>query len=520
MKLGDVTAFAARKFPDRVAVSFGDEVLTYRALDERSNRLANALAGGVIAPGDRVAVLMENRLEYLECYYGIPSAGAGLAHLNYRLHPRELIHIINDCGPSALIVEGVFSDTVDEILPHCPTLQHVIGIGAVAAADLDYEELLAGASPEPADHGVREEDLAWLLYTSGTTGQPKGAMLSHRNLLASAQNWMIDVVHDRGSVGYVAAPLFHVTGYCTIGYFLRGATILLRRVHDPEDFMRACEEHGVTGTIGIPTMIVDLLAHPRIDDYDLSSLREFLYGGSAIPAEILRRAMQRFPDATFSQGSGMTELGGNVLCLDAATHRRVIEEGRTDLLQATGRPMALTSARLVDDDMNDVPVGEVGELVLRADQVSYGYWNNPEATAEANAGGWFHTGDLFREDAEGYLSIVDRKKDMIISGGENVYSRQVEDVLHQHPDVAQAAVVGVTHPRWGEAVCAVIVAVPGTELTEAAIVEHTRGHLAGYKKPQRVVFVNALPRGASGKILKRELRATLEERRLFAPAAS
>jgi acyl-CoA synthetase (AMP-forming)/AMP-acid ligase II len=514
MRLADVTAFAARKYGDRVAASMGEDVLTYAALHERATRLANGLAG-LVGHGDRVAVLMENRLEYLECYYGVPSAGAGLAHLNFRLHPRELIQIVEHCGASALIVEERYSDVADEVLAACPGVRHVIGLGAVAAATVAYEDLLAGADAEPAEHGVDEHDLAWLLYTSGTTGRPKGAMLSHRNLIASATNWMIDVVHEPGAVGYIAAPLFHVTGYTTVGYFLRGGTILLRRVHDPEDFMRACQEHGVTGTIGIPTMIVDLLAHPRIDDYDLSSLRQFWYGGASIAPDTLRRAMERFPQATFSQGFGMTELAGNMLCLDAATHRRVVQEGRDDLLQATGRPMALTSARLVDDDDRDVPVGDIGELVLRGDQISFGYWDDPEATAEANRGGWFHTGDLFRADAEGFLSIVDRKKDMIITGGENVYSRQVEDVLHEHPAVEQAAVVGVPHPRWGEAVCAVVVPAAGMQPTEADVIAHVREHLAGYKRPQRVVFADALPRGATAKVLKRELRAQLAAQDLF-----
>ncbi len=229
--------------------------------------------------------------------------------------------------------------------------------------------------------------------------------------------------------------------------------------------------------------------------------------------------MERFPQASFVQGFGMTELAGNVLCLNAATHRRVVEEGRDDLLQATGRAMAMTQARIVDEQMRDVPLGEVGELVLRADQVSYGYWDNEEGTAEANVGGWFHTGDLFKADAEGFFYIVDRSKDMIISGGENVYSRQVEDILHLHPEVAQAAAVGVAHPRWGEAVCAVVVPVADSEPSEDSIVAHSREHLAGYKKPQRVIFVEELPRGATGKVLKRELRETLEAQRLFGSGA-
>jgi acyl-CoA synthetase (AMP-forming)/AMP-acid ligase II len=287
-----------------------------------------------------------------------------------------------------------------------------------------------------------------------------------------------------------------------------GSTLVLRPAYEPEDFMQQVQQHRITTTPMAPTMLNMLLQHPALDQYDLSSLTGIAYGGASMPVEVLKRAMNRFPAAQFVQGFGMTELSGNVLFFDPASHVRAVRE-RPEMLAAAGRPMALSSLRVVDDEMNDVGVGEVGEIVVQGDQVMQGYWRNPVATEEAFAGGWFHTGDLARFDHEGYHYIVDRKKDMIITGGENVYSRQVEDVIYQHPSVVEVAVIGLPDEHWGENVCAVVVLEPGATTTAQEIVEICRDNLAGYKKPKRVEFVDVLPKNASGKVLKRELRTQL-----------
>jgi long-chain acyl-CoA synthetase len=373
-------------------------------------------------------------------------------------------------------------------------------------ADLRYDELLDAASDDDPQVDVGEHDLAWLIYTSGTTGMPKGAMLSHRSLLTSLTSWMI---HSNGTVAadvsLMMFPLCHVAGIGVISGVLMGVTLVLRRAYEPLDAMAMIDRYGVTSTSFAPTMLSMLLQHPRLGDFSLASLRTIAYGGSSMPVETLRRAMDRFPGADFVQGFGMTELSGNVLYFDPESHRLAATE-RPELLAAAGRTMALSRIRLVDDDMQDVPVGEVGEIVVQGDQVMLGYWRRPEANEEAFAGGWFHTGDLGRADEQGYTAIVDRKKDMIVTGGENVYSKEVEDVIYGVPGVAEASIIGVPDPHWGENVTAVVVRQPGSAVSADDIVAACRTSLAGYKKPKRVEFVDELPRNASGKILKRELR--------------
>ena len=373
-------------------------------------------------------------------------------------------------------------------------------------ADVRYDDLLAGAPDTDPGVEVDEDDLAWLIYTSGTTGMPKGAMLSHSNLLTSITSWMIHSTNAVASdVSLMPFPLCHIAGVGVISNVLMGVTLVLRRAYEPLDAMTMIDRYGVTATSFAPTMLSMLLQHPQIEEFSLASLRTIAYGGSSMPVETLRRAMARFPGADFVQGFGMTELAGNVLYFDPASHRLAATE-RPELLAAAGRTMALSQIRLVDEEMRDVPVGEVGEIVVRGDQVMLGYWGRPEANEEAFAGGWFHTGDMGRADEQGYTAIVDRKKDMIVTGGENVYSKEVEDVIYGVPGVAEASVIGVPDPHWGENVVAVVVTAAGASVTEDDVIAACRASLAGYKKPKRVVFVDELPRNASGKILKRELR--------------
>jgi acyl-CoA synthetase (AMP-forming)/AMP-acid ligase II len=293
-----------------------------------------------------------------------------------------------------------------------------------------------------------------------------------------------------------------------IAHFVIGGTTVLQRAYEPEAFMTAVDRHHVTASSFAPTTLARLLQHDRIDDFDLTSLRTISYGGASMPVEVLKAAMARFPHAEFLQGYGMTELAGSVLCLDPAAHRSAVD-GRPELLATSGRHGPLVAVRLVDDDMNDVPRGEIGEIVVRGDNVLSGYWRRPEDTAAAFSGGWFHSGDMGRATLDGYIAVVDRKKDMIITGGENVYSREVEEVLYLHPNVAEAAVIGLPDVKWGERVCAVLVARPGTVVTEIEILDLCREHLAGYKKPTSIVMVADLPHNAAGKVVKPELRAAV-----------
>jgi acyl-CoA synthetase (AMP-forming)/AMP-acid ligase II len=508
MLLGDVVAMGAHKYGGRAAVIFDDQEISFDELFGRTKRLANALLG-LTAPGERVAILSQNRPEFVDAYFGVPMAGMGLTFLNYRLNPRELAKIIADAEASVLLVEDAYAEAIAGVRAELTSVATIVMIGGTdpaGIADVHYDDLLASAADTDPPVEVSEGDLAWLIYTSGTTGMPKGAMLSHRSLLTSINSWMIHGTTNLAEdVSLMMFPLCHIAGVGVISNVLLGVTLVLRRSYEPLDAMTMIDRYGVTATSFAPTMLSMLLQHPRVDDFSLASLRTIAYGGSSMPVETLRRAMARFPGADFVQGFGMTELSGNVLYFDPASHRVAASE-RPELLAAAGRSMALSRIRLVDDEMRDVPVGAVGEIVVRGDQVMLGYWRRPEANVEAFAGGWFHTGDMGRTDEHGFTAIVDRKKDMIVTGGENVYSKEVEDVIYTVPGVAEASIIGLPDPHWGENVAAVVVPAPGATVTADEVIAACRASLAGYKKPKQVFFVEELPRNASGKILKRELR--------------
>jgi acyl-CoA synthetase (AMP-forming)/AMP-acid ligase II len=504
MLLSDIVELAARKHPDRAAVRFEDQTVTFAELRDRVRRLAGGLLT-IAAPGDRVAILSGTRPEYVDAYYGVPRAGMALTFLNHRLRPAEIAAIVAHAGATVLVVSEEYLAPMLELRDAMPDLKTVVGLDG--GGDLTYADLVAEAPaaiepPRPSD-----EDTAWLVYTSGTTGGPKGAMLSHRGLttgvISSAMHWEL----PDETVFLFCFPLCHVGGYVIPVNHLRAATVGLMRAYDNETFLRQVQEWGVTQTGLAPAMIAFLLRHPGIEDYDLGTLEAIGYGASAIPAEVLRRGLDQL-DCEFYQGFGMTELGGNILHFGRADHRRAAA-GETHLLAATGRPMDLADVRIVDEDGNDVPAGEPGEMVVRGDQVMTGYWRDPELTAASFRDGWFRTGDVARQDEEGFVYIVDRMKDMIITGGENVASREVEEAIYHHPAVAEAAVIGVPDETWGERICAVVALRPGEQATAEEIVAACRDRLGGYKVPKQVEFVPELPRNVAGKILKRELRTRL-----------
>jgi acyl-CoA synthetase (AMP-forming)/AMP-acid ligase II len=504
MLLSDIPMLAAHHAPDIEAIRFGERALTYVELRDRCWRLSNAL-GHAGSAGDRVAILAENCPEYAECYYGVPGAGMALTLLNYRLTPRELAFIIGDSAPRLLVVEPKYLPAIRRIRAEIPSVERILLIGDDAEDCLNYDAFVASGAPREPATRPSEDDLCWLLYTSGTTGLPKGAMLSHKNLMAAILNSMTSWEVGLAEVCLFTFPQFHVAGYVMPMHHLRGFKLVLLRSFDPASLLRSVEAHRVTNTAMAPTMIAMLLEDPRTDAFDLSSLRRIGYGASAMPAEVLRRARRRWPGVGFSTGFGMTELAGNVMTMGSLDHDRAADQG-LELLRSVGKEMPLARVRVVDDEGRDVGPNTPGEIIVKGDQVLSGYWRNPEATAAAFTDGWFHSGDVGRWDDEGYLYIVDRRKDMILTGGENVYPREVEDVLYEHPAVVEAAVVGAPDPMWGETVVAVVCVRAGETLTAAAVVEHCRDRVAGYKKPRRVAFIDALPKNASGKVLKRELR--------------
>ena len=502
MLIGDIVEYGARKHPDRIALRFEQEQITYGQLRDRCRRLANALLG-VAAPGDRVAILSSNCTQYMDCYYGVPMAGMALTILNVRLHPDQIVALLEHSEARVLIIAPEFAEVVERIRDRIPSVTTVVSIGTASGA-IGWDEFLSGASADVPAHTPEPDDPGWLVYTSGTTGAPKGVMISHRNLLTGVTSSALQWEVPEETVFLFCFPLCHIGGYVVMINHLLGCTVGILRSYDNATFLRLVDEWQVTQTGLAPTMINFLLQDPELDKHSLATLQAVGYGSSAIPAAVLRAGLERF-GCDFYQGMGMTELAGNVLHLDEQAHRRAAN-GATGLLASAGKPMRLVDIRIVDDEFTDVPPGQVGEMIVRGDQVMSGYWKDPQATADSFTDGWFHTGDLVRQDEEGFVYIVDRKKDLIISGGENVASLTVEQALYRQSGVAEAAAIGVRDDTGGEVVCAVVVLREGATATAEEIIAGCREHLGGFQVPRRVVFVDALPKNVTGKILKRELR--------------
>ncbi|MEA3012541.1 MAG: fatty-acyl-CoA synthase [Sphingomonadales bacterium] len=483
----------ARQRPDAVALKFGAEALSYAALDARASRLANALIALGVRPGDRVAVLMLNRLELVEAYFGILRAGAVCVPVNFRLVAQEVAYILENSGATIVICDGVSG------VPERPDLVVVTTDGGPAARR--YEALLAAAPSAPPQIAASEHDPAFIMYTSGTTGRPKGAVLSHLNLLMNSMNMIAMLEIGRSDRCWLAGlPLFHIGGLNGILPFLHlgGTSIILPSGDfDPADTVAIMERERVTSCFFVPTQWQAICAVPDIARSRLC-LQRVSWGASTITAATLATITDTFPGVRTYNAFGQTEMS-SITCV-----MRVDEAPAK--AASIGRPVSGVEARLVDAEGRDVAPGEAGEIIYRGPTVMLGYWNDPEATAEAMRDGWFHSGDMSRVDEEGFHFLVDRKKDMIISGGENIYCPEVEAAIAAHPDVRDVAVIGLPHPKWVETPVAIVVAADGASLDAEAIIAWCRGLLASYKKPTRVHFIASLPRNASGKVLKPKLR--------------
>jgi long-chain acyl-CoA synthetase len=509
MDITQILERAVRFFPKHVACVDGERRLTYSDLQERVNRLANTLRQCGIRKGDRVAVLSPNSLPYLEMYYATAALGALIVPLNFRLTATELAYILQDSGASLVLVnngfERLYADT-NRCLTSAPktiwdtTCEVPQGI-------LHYETCLANASPEFTPVEVHEHDLAGLFYTSGTTGYPKGVMLSHRNLVSNAYH-LLSVVHeDEGEIYLHCCPMFHLAdGPTSHRITWLGGTHVILPGFDPVAVLEAIQREGVTSILLVPTMINFVVNHPGVADYDLSSLRRILYGASPMPVELLRRANYVL-GCDLIQSYGLTETSPMLTFLLPQYVTLQGDAAKIKRLASCGRAAPGVRVRVVNDQGEDVKPGEVGEIIARGPNVMQGYWNKPEETAAAFRDGWLYTGDLATVDEEQFIFIVDRKKDMIISGGENVFSTEVENALYQHAAVLEAAVIGVPDERWGEAVTALVVLKPGETATETDLIDHCRKRIAHYKCPKQVVFHSEpFPKSGSGKILKTILR--------------
>jgi acyl-CoA synthetase (AMP-forming)/AMP-acid ligase II len=489
--LPELTGRAARARPDQPAVVFGDEARTHAELHERAARLASVLAAGGVQVGDRVALLLHNRIEFVEALLACHRLAAIAVPINFRLAADEIDYILTDSGAVALIS--------DSDVPGSE-------VGLVLEVGPGYDDAVAGASPWRDLPDLHEDDVALMCYTSGTTGRPKGALLTHRNLVASTLSWIHEMGAGEDDVWLSGQPLFHIGGINGLLPFLvLGATVIVTpsTAFDPEAMLGLIEAHGVTMCIFVPTQWATICRSRSVARVDPEQLRVAMWSASPAPLHTLEAMARAFPRAAIVSAYGQTEMSGATTLLKGPDSTRK--------MGSVGKPMLGVELRVVDDGLRDVLSGAVGEVVYRGPNVMAGYHQQPEATREAFAGDWFHSGDLARFDDQGYLWLVDRKKDLIVSGGENVYPAEVERVLLDHPGVAEAAVIGVPHPRWVETPVAFVVSSGEGELGEAELIAHCREHLAGYKKPSAIVVVEELPRNAGGKVLKRILRETYSD---------
>ncbi|MGR4868269.1 long-chain-fatty-acid--CoA ligase [Variovorax sp. LARHSF232] len=498
---------AVQQHPDRIATRFGGRQRTFREFADRVARLAGALQKLGMQEGDRVAMLSLNSDRYLEYQMAVPWGGGVMNPCNIRWSAAEILYSLDDSGSSILLVDETFRPLVQQFLRDSRTLREVIYCdeGEVPVGMHGYEALIAAADAVP-DAARRGEDLAGIFYTGGTTGFPKGVMLSHTNMCSAGLAVHSEGLSSPGGTYLHAAPMFHLAdmGLAT-PHWIEGNTHSVVAAFNPEVVLDTLERDRVTHVLLVPTMIQMLVDHPAMKKpRDLSALKTIIYGASPISEAVLERAMAALPGIGFVQAYGMTELSPLATVNPAWTHT---PEGRkTGKLRAAGRAGYCIELRIVDPEGNEVPRGTVGEVAVRGPNVMQGYWNKPEQTAAAVRNGWMHTGDGAWMDDDGFIFIADRLKDMIISGGENVYSGEVENAVAQHPGVAACAVIGIPSEQWGETVHAVVVRKPGQELTAEALITHCKALIAGYKCPRSVDFVEALPISGAGKVLKTKLR--------------
>ena len=508
MRVHDYLDWHAREHPDDGFAVFGDQALSYSEAAIEANRIARAFEEAGIGPGERVAVLAQNSIDYVLLYFGAFKAGVVLVPLNYRLAPPEWSYIVNDAGAKLLLADPPFTSGIDEIRDQLGSVDRFIEIGGTAGPGWEkLADLLGDSAATPPERVISEDDDLYQMYTSGTTGRPKGAVLTHRAVTANLHQLGPLFNLGPGDRYLIVAPLYHAAaGVATLACVAAGGTIVIQQDFDPQAVVKALSEERIAGTTLVPAMIQACLVFvPDVAERSYDELRFIIYGASPIAEPTLRRAIEVF-GCGFMQGYGMTETTAALTWLPAAAHDRAISGEKPELLLSCGRPLLGTELRIVDDQDRPVPNGTIGQIIARGPQLMRGYWNLAEATAEALAGGWMHTGDAATMDDEGFVYIQDRVKDMIVSGGENVYPREIEDVLFQHPAVADAAVIGVPDESWGETVKAIVVLKEGESAAADELVEYCRGKLAGFKRPRSVDFIEALPRNPSGKVLKKELR--------------
>jgi fatty-acyl-CoA synthase len=492
---------SARRFPNKDAIVDDEERITYRSLQNRLENLGGWFQSKGIKKGEKVALLLYNSIEYTECFFALAKIGAVAVPVNFRLQKLEFEYILGNSDAKMLIAHHDFISVIEKIRTNLPLLEDVIIVDQREEKNhsyFRYHTIFDNAYTARLEE-LKDDDDFIIVYTSGTTGKPKGVVLTHKNVFMNAVNMDLECGLTKDEVQIITTPLFHIGGISALTMImLVGGTSILHKKFDPEHILQTFETEKVTYAFMVPSMWNILLEVPNVKQFNVNSLRIICCGAASTPLELKKKLMKYFPNAGVYDTFGHTETSASTATLKAS-----------DSLYKTGSvglPYSNVEVRVVDENMRDCLPGEVGEIIYRGPTTMKEYYKNPEETKEALRGGWLHSGDLVKFDEDGYLTVVDRKKDMIISGGENIYPKEIEEVLYTHPDILEAAVVGVPDEKWGETVKAYVVTRNGNSLTEKEVIDYCIEQIARYKKPHYVEFINELPKNASGKILKTRLR--------------
>ncbi|MHA1269145.1 MAG: class I adenylate-forming enzyme family protein [Candidatus Helarchaeota archaeon] len=520
--IGDIVLRNALMFPNDLWLHFEGREYTWKLLNEKVNSISNALRNMNVKKGNRVALLLENCDQLVISYFAIPKLGAIVVPLNYMSNKNELIYVLNDCTPNTLIFGDRFKNYIEFFREKNKSIKNWICVsesGEIGERQIDFNSLFNNSKDEPPSNNLNDMEPAFLQYTGGTTGFPKGVVMSHRSI---AGNPLLVIASSVGTGSFdpndktliPGMPLFHTAatlGLLTLAQL--NIELYLHRRFIVHDIFEAIKNNGVTGFSAVPTMLNFLINSPEIKDYKkyLVNIRGIMYGASPISPTVLRKTMELFPNALFGQLFGQTETGPTLTYLNSSDHKKAIEDPKYEyLLRSAGRPIVGVIIKIVDENGNELPRGKIGEIIAKTDTMIIEYWNNSAKTKETIKNGWVHTGDMGYLDNDGYLFVVDRKKDMIISGGENIYTKEVEDALQTHPAILECAVIGIPSDKWGEEVHAIVVLKKGykkgVNISAEELIAHVKDQIASYKAPKSITFKRTLPKSAQGKILKRELR--------------
>ncbi len=502
--LGDIPRKNALLHPERQALVFEGRQMSYSQMDKRVNRLANGLLKLGFKRGDRLTILEENTDKYIEVYFAAAKAGMSITPLNYRLSESELAHIVEDSEAVCFFVGSAYDEISLKLKPNLPRIKAWISIDGSENTFTDYETLLANAPETDGFEPVDENDMAVLMYTGGTTGLPKGVMLSHRNIMTGVINCNLMYNFGTDDITCMILPLFHVSFWPTFGLLLAGGKVVINRKPDLNEILRLIQDERCTHMNLVPTIYGWLLQLCDISAFDLSSLRSLSYAGSPFPPALLKQCMETF-GPIFAQGYGATETAGGAISVLSDTDHVLTGSG-SDHLASAGKAALCAEVKIVDKKGHLVASGEIGEITARGKHIMLGYWKNPELTQKVIRDGWYHTGDMGYLDDDGYLFLVDRKADMIVTGGENVYPKEVEDVLYEHPAVAMAAVVSAPDDKWGERVQAVVTLKPDQTAKEDDILNFCKKRLSGYKCPKALEIWEQVPTTPVGKILRKDVK--------------